>query len=90
MHGFIERKNLQYGMSSHFCAFNQHDKEAIRSGFKNRINLQESMTGREFCELLEIDYIVERRKADGSANVAYFLEELVKIEPVRDKLMLAE
>ena len=94
MHGFIERKNLQYGMSSHFCAFNQHDKEAIRSGFKNRINLQEAMTGREFCELLEIDYdeIVERRKADGPANVAYFLEELVKIEPVRNKLneMLAE
>ena len=92
MHRFIERnaQNLQYGMSSHFCAFNQHDKEAIRSGFKNRINLQEAMTGREFCELLEIDYIVERRKADGPANVAYFLEELVKIEPVRNKLMLAE
>ena len=90
MRNFIERhaQNLRYKMSSHFCAFNQHDREAIRTGFKNRISPQEAMTGREFCELLEIEYdeIVERRKADGPANVTYFLEELVKIEPVRNRL----
>ena len=90
MRNFIERhaQNLRYKMSSHFCAFNQHDREAIRTGFKNRISPQGAMTGREFCELLEIEYdeIVERRKADGPANVTYFLEELVKIEPVRNRL----
>ena len=96
MRNFIERnaQNFRYEVSSHFCAFNQGDKEAIRTGFKNRIDPQEAMTGREFCELLEIDHdeIVERRKADGPANVTYFLEELVKIEPVRNRLneLLAE
>ena len=90
MHGFIERnaQHIPYQFQAHFCAFNQHDREAIRTGFKNKISLQEAMTGREFCELVEIDYdkIVERRKADGPANVTYFLEELVKIEPVRNRL----
>ena len=90
IHRFIERNahNLQYRMSIHFCAFNQHNKETIRSGFKNRVDQQEAMTGREFCDLLEIDYddIVERRKADRPANVAYFLEKFVKIEPICDML----
>lgn len=90
MHGFIERnaQHIQYQFQAHFCAFNQDDRQAIWHGFKQRIALDEAMTGREFCKLVEIDYdeIVERRKADGSANVTYFLEELVKIESVRNKL----
>ncbi len=80
MHDFIERnaQNLQYEMSSDFCEFNQRDREAIRTGFKNR--MQEAMTEREHCELLETDCdeIVERRRADGPANVKYILEELIK------------
>lgn len=46
------------------------------------------MTGREFCDLLEIDYdsIVEARRADGSDNVEFLLSELVKIESVRQRL----
>ena len=47
------------------------------------------MTGREFCDLLEIDYdaIVEARRADGEDNRQYFVEELTKITPVL-KLMV--
>ena len=46
------------------------------------------MTGREFCELLEIDYekIVNERKRDQPNNVQYFLSELVKIKQVREIL----
>ena len=47
------------------------------------------MTGREFCELLEIDYdaIVEARRADGEDNRRYFVEELTKIRPVLELMV---
>ncbi len=91
MHGFIQSnaKHIQYRFRSHFCAFNQEDRQAIWEGFKKRIALEEVMTGREFCELLEIDYdsIVRARQADGSDNVEFLLSELVKIEPIRGRLL---
>ena len=90
MHGFIERnaQHIQYRFQAHFCAFNQDDRHAIWDGFKRRIALKEAMTGREFCDLLEIDYdsVVEARRADGSDNVEFLLSELVKIESVRQRL----
>lgn len=90
MHGFIERnaQHIPYRFQAHFCAFNQDDRQAIWEGFKKRISLEEVMTGREFCELLEIDYdsIVELRRMDGPDNMKFFLSELVKIKPVRKRL----
>lgn len=90
MHGFIERnaQHIPYRFRAHFCAFNQDDRRAIWDGFKRRIALDEVMTGREFCELMEIDYdaIVEARRADGADNVEFFLAELVRIESIRRRL----
>lgn len=89
-HGFVEQKaqRLQYRMSCHFCAFNLDDRDAIWKGFKKRIRLDEIMTGREFCDLLEIDYeeIVESRKAHGPVNLDYFISELVRIPEVKSKI----
>lgn len=83
LHGFAKRNagRLPYRVSTHFCAFNQDDPEVIWKGFKQRIDIKEAMTGREFCELLEIDYdeIVEVRKPDAEDNIRYFLEELLRI-----------
>ncbi|MCY4394463.1 MAG: hypothetical protein OXC10_04935 [Rhodospirillaceae bacterium] len=91
MHGFIERNapHIQYRFQAHFCAFNQEDKHVIRDGFKRKISLEQAMTGREFCELLEIDYdnIVAARKADGPDNIEFFLSELARIEAVRPRLI---
>ena len=90
MHGFIERnaQHIQYRFQAHFCAFNQDNRLAIWEGFKRRIALNEVMTGREFCDLLEIDYdaIVEARRIDGADNVSFFLSELVKIDSIRLRL----
>ena len=90
MHGFTERnaQHLPYVVSSHFCAFNQEDKEAILVGFKHKIAPEEAMTGREFCEMLEINYdrIVAGRLTEGSDNLDYFCRELVKIPAVRERL----
>lgn len=79
LHKFVEQnaRHMPYKVACRFCAFNQDDPGSIRRGFKNKITLQEAMTGREFCDLLEIDYsqITEERKKDAEANVHYFLSE---------------
>ncbi len=91
IHRFIERnaRHIQYTVSAHFCAFNQGDKTAIHEGFKKKIALDEAMTGREFCELLEIDYadIVARRMAHAPDNLEFLLSELIEIEAVRERLI---
>ena len=67
------------------CCFNQLDKNIIVEGFKKRFSIEETMTGKELCDLLGISYeeIIEERKADAIDNVEYFVEELNKITAVR-------
>lgn len=90
MHSFISKnsRNMPYIVQAHFCSFNQDNREAIVIGFKNKIAKEEAMTGREFCELLEIDYdeIVECRTTQGPDNFRYFMSELLKIRAVIDYL----
>lgn len=90
IHSFIASNapRMPYRVSCHFCCFNQDSREAIVSGFKRKITIEEAMTGREFCELLEIDYdrIVIERQREQPKNVRFFLEELVKIGSLRREL----
>ena len=90
MHRFIERiaPHIQYRFQAHFCAFNQDDRNTIWEGFKKRIDLSEAMTGRELCDLLEIDCeaIVAARMADGPDNIVFFLSELLEIDVVKERL----
>lgn len=87
MHSFVERnaRNLPFIVSIHFCAFNQDSRLAIWEGFKKRLDLEETMTGKEFCHLLEIDYdeIVSERKQYADDNFNYFVEELLRIPNVK-------
>lgn len=87
MHSFISKNGARtsYRMQAHFCCFNQNDRQAIIKGFKSVLAPEEAMTGREFCELLELDYmeIIKARATQGEENVRYFLTELVKIDSVR-------
>ena len=87
MQTFIQQssRHLPFQVQCYFCAFNQENRDAIVKGFKGKIKTNEAITGRGFCELLEIDYdeIVESRKSDQPENLRYFLSELVKIKEVR-------
>ena len=49
------------------------------------IDWDEAMTGREFCNLLEIDYdeIVNERLQDTEDNTLYFVQELLSIPEIR-------
>lgn len=86
--GFVQTvsQNLPYVVSFYFVAFNQEDKNAIYEGFKKKVPLDKCLTGREFCELLEIDYdqIVAERGKDAQQNFQDFLTALLEIEEVRD------
>lgn len=87
---FIEKNahNLKYKIKAYFCCFNQDNRQSIYEGFKKVISLEEAMTGREFCDLLEIDYdeIVDIRKKDQPQNLTFFLSELVHIKEVKETL----
>lgn len=90
MHGFISDigAKVPYVMQAHFVCFNQNNREMIYEGFKRKIEIEECMTGRDFCELLEIDYdeIVVARQADQPMNLRYFVDELLAIPAVRSRL----
>ena len=76
-------ENIPYKTLILICCFNQADKEKIIQGFKSKIKPDEAFTGKEFCELIGINYqaIIDKRKEqDQKENLKFFCEELLKIE----------
>lgn len=82
-------RHIPYTTSIHVCCFNQEDKSQIIAGFKGRITADEAMTGTEFCNLLGIDHneITQSRKRDAKDNFGYFIDQLLKIDTVRDEIL---
>lgn len=76
---------IPFATSYYICSFNQDDKELIRQGFKNVFALENIMTGRELCALLNIDYdeVISIRKQDAIENLAYLVDELLAISEVQ-------
>ena len=81
---FLETK-IPFVTNFYVCAFNQTDRESIVAGFKHRFDINHVMTGKELCDILEIDYeeILENRKKDASQNVEFFVAELLKSPLIR-------
>lgn len=69
----------------YICCFNQLDKAKIVAGFKNAFSIDEVMTGKEFCDILGIDYntILDLRKNDILDNFAYVVEKMSEISEVK-------
>jgi hypothetical protein len=72
----------------YLCSFNQEDKTEIVNGSKKRFTMEHILTGREFCEIIGIDYeqLRERRKANQKDNRLYFLSELLAIPEIRQEI----
>lgn len=72
---------IPYTTSIYICSFNQKNKDLIKAGMKNKFSMNEIMTGKEFCQLLNIDYdkILEKRKNDQRENIQFFLSEIGRI-----------
>lgn len=82
-------QEFPYSAKFFICSFNQEDKAIIAHGLKNRFTLDQILTGREFCQLIGIDYDKLRatRDADIPANRRYFLTELLKIPQIRREIV---
>lgn len=74
------------------CCFNQLDKEKIVAGFKDVFSIDEVMTGKEFCDILGINYenIIAIRKADASDNFQYVIEKMIEIKEMRQAVLKQE
>jgi hypothetical protein len=75
---------IQFSTSIHFCCFHRETRGQIVEGFKRKISANEAMTGREFCELLGIDYdaIITRRMEHQQRNFDCFMDTLLEIPAV--------
>ena len=86
VHSFVSQNaaHLHFTVSVLFVAFNQTDRQVIYDGFKHKVPIAECMTGKEFCNLLEIDYekTVAVRKKDCEMNFSDFVDALLGIEDV--------
>lgn len=71
-----------------FCSFNAKNKEQIEKGAKGLLPINSTMTGKELCNELGIDYdrIINERKGEQEDNLNYFIEELIKIPEIREKI----
>jgi hypothetical protein len=76
---------INYRTTFYFCSFNQTNKEAIVHGAKGRFDISHAMTGRELCELLNINFDALRikRQREQPENLRYFISELLRITEVR-------
>ena len=78
---------IPFRTKSYICCFNQSDKDKIVAGFKNVFTKNEVMTGKEFCDILGIDYdaIVKTRRDDTTDNFRYVVEKMFEIKKVRSQ-----
>src|SRR4051812_12731726 len=79
-------ENVPYKTLILVCCFNQTDKKKIIQGFKNKIKPEEAFAGKEFCELIGIDYqaiIKARTEKHPKENLSFFCSELLKIDECR-------
>lgn len=80
---------IPYTTSIHICSFNQLDKKLIKAGFKNKFTDSEILNGKEFCDLLFINYkeLTSSRLLDQKANIDYFIDEILKIEVLKQHIL---
>lgn len=76
--------HIQFSTSIHFCCFHRDTRLQIVEGFKRKITENEAMTGREFCDLLGIDYdaMITRRMEHQQRNFDCFVDTLLEIPEV--------
>jgi len=82
-------EHLPFSTKIYLCAFNAKDKEEIYHGLKSKFSMDELLTGRELCELFEIDYdeIVKIRTSDQQNNLEYFTSEILKIPTIKNMVV---
>ena len=79
---------IEFRTNYKICAFNQLDKEKIVMGFKSQFTIDEVWTGKDFCDILGINYeeIINQRKADTLDNYLFVINALAEMEDIQKKV----
>ncbi|MER2520016.1 MAG: hypothetical protein ABTQ34_04915 [Bdellovibrionales bacterium] len=85
LHRMLLENGIDYTVEIRFCFFNQNNRASIVSGMKGEINQNQSMTGAEFCQLVNIDYtdVLKRRSRDADENLKYFCGRLCAMPDIQ-------
>lgn len=80
---------LSYSTAVYICSFNARTKDEIVHGLKGEFSKEETLTGKELCDLFGIDYqeIVKIRMNDQRANLSFFITEILKISVIKKALL---
>lgn len=92
LHTFLSKNAMAFSQFQSYCkvcGFNATTRGEIRKGFKNKIAIEQAMTGKQFCDLLGLDYtaILKQRAEDRARNLNSLVDELIGSETVKAKLM---
>ncbi len=76
---------IPFATKTCLCAFNARSVDEIYEGLKGKFGKDELLTGKQLCDLLEIDFedIIFTRAADQAKNLEYFIKQLLDIPAVR-------
>lgn len=79
---------LAFKVTERLCSFTSDSKQRIVDGLKGRFRLDQVMTGRDFCDLIGVDYddIIKEWRRHQKENLEYLVETLLSIGPVKDEL----
>lgn len=82
-------EHLPFSTKVYLCAFNTEDKDEIYHGLKAKFSKDELLTGKELCELFNVDYdeIVSVRTSDQQNNLDYFINEILKISTIKNMVV---
>ncbi len=90
LHNFVNDVSpiLPFSFKVYVCSFNARDKKEIYDGMKRKFPMEELLTGRELCQLLDINYdeIIAARRGDQADNIDYFVDELMKIPGIEAEI----
>ena len=70
------------------CGFNAQSRKEIQKGMKEKFALEQTMTGQELCNLLNLDYqrILDRRASDRIHNLQSIVSEFTALDAVQERL----
>lgn len=90
LHSFVDdvASILTFSFRVFMCSFNASDTEEVFIGLKRKFPREELLTGKQLCDLLGIDYdeIRGARKADQEDNIDYFVEQLLSIPSIAERV----
>ncbi len=80
--------DLPFTTRIYLCSFNAPNLESVYNGLKRKFDKTELLTGRDLCELFEIDYqeILQARNSEQQTNLDYFLGQIVSMPQIRSLL----